>query len=101
MLRIDDDQAHLALEYKASPFGPFSADLQKLLQLMRWGFPRGRVVILCTKPYREWRLAEMGPRRGTPLRPLAGPAFSSYAEASWACFRARWREVAGRDCPVT
>ncbi len=100
MLAIDDTSADLAREFKASPFGPYSADLQKLLLLLRWGFPRGRKIIVCTIPHREWRLGEMGPKRGTPMRLDEGPAFSRYADAVWACFRARWREIAGRDCPI-
>jgi hypothetical protein len=29
-----------------------------------------------------------------------GPTFTSTAEASWACFRARWQEATGTECPV-
>jgi hypothetical protein len=26
--------------------------------------------------------------------------FHRYHDATWACFRARWKEMTGRDCPV-
>ena len=99
MLRIDARAAPLAREFKSAPLGPYSADLQKLLLLLRWGVPRGRAVIVCTVPHREWRLARMGEARGSRMS-LGTEVFTSHEAASWACFRARWREVAGEDCPV-
>jgi hypothetical protein len=27
-------------------------------------------------------------------------AFGSYHDAVWACFRARWKEMTGGECPV-
>jgi hypothetical protein len=68
MLSIDPSRTDLCDEFKSKPFGRHSADLHKLLDLMRWGFARGRTVILCTVPHKEWRLAKFGPRRGTPMQ---------------------------------
>jgi hypothetical protein len=99
MYRIDPARADLAREYKARPNGPHSAELQKVLLILRWGGTRGKSVILCTKPDREWRLAKFGPKRGTPMQEY-GPTHRSAKEASWACFRARWLEITGRECPV-
>lgn len=99
MYRIDPTRADLAREYKEKPLGPHGAELQKVLLILRWGGVRGKTVILCTKADREWRLAKMGPRRGTPIQEL-GPSYATYLEASWACFRARWQEATGQACPV-
>ena len=99
MYRIDPARADLAREYKTHPTGPHSAELQKVLMLLRWGNVRGKTVIICTKPEREWRLGKLGPKRGTPMQEF-GPTFSNLGEASWACFRARWREATGQECPV-
>ena len=99
MYRIDPTRADLAREYKARPVGPHSAELQKLLLILRWGSVRGKTVIVCTKPEREWRLGKLGPKRGTPMQEF-GPTFTSPAEASWACFKARWQEATGKPCPV-
>jgi len=99
MLSIDLSRTDLCEEFKRKPFGRHSADLHKLLDLMRWGFARGRTVILCTVPHKEWRLAKFGPRRGTPML-IENRAFNTYKDAVWACFRARWKEMTGRDCPV-
>ena len=100
MLSIDLSRTDLCEEFKRQPFGRHSADLHKLLDLMRWGFARGRTIILCTVPHKEWRLAKFGPRRGTPMQIDESRAFGSYEQAAWACFRARWKEMTGRDCPV-
>jgi hypothetical protein len=99
MYRIDPTRADLAREYKSHPMGPHSAELQKALLILRWGAVRGKTVILCTGPDRAWRMARMGPRRGTPMQEI-GPTFKTHAEASWACFRARWQEATGKECPV-
>lgn len=100
MLSIDQSRTDLCEEFKRQPFGRHSADLHKLLDLMRWGFARGRTIILCTVPHKEWRLAKFGPRRGTPMLIDQSRAFTAYKDAVWACFRARWKEMTGRDCPV-
>lgn len=103
MLKIDPASAHsadLAAQFKAAPFGPYSADLQKMLQLLRWGFARGRTIIVCTQPYKEWRLGRMGPQRGMKVEIDGAETFSDYGAAAWACFRARWQEVVGQPCPV-
>jgi len=99
MYRIDPARADLAREYKERPLGAHSAELEKVLLILRWGGVRGKSVIICTKPEREWRLGKLGPRRGTPMTEY-GPTYKTQAEASWACFRARWKEVTGHECPV-
>lgn len=103
MLKIDPgstESAALAQQFKAAPFGPYSADLQKMLQLLRWGFARGRTIIVCTVPYKEWRLGRMGPVRGMKVEVDESLAFNDYGQAVWACFRARFQEVTGQPCPV-
>ena len=99
MYRIDPTRTDLAREYKERPLGAHSAELEKALLILRWGGVRGKTVIICTKPDREWRLGKLGPKRGTPMAEY-GPTYKTQAEASWACFRARWQEVTGQECPV-
>jgi len=100
MLSIDQSRTDLCEEFKRTPFGRHSADLHRLLDLMRWGFARGKTIILCTVPHKEWHLAKFGPRRGTPMQIDRSGTFHRYEDAVWACFRARWKEMTGRDCPV-
>ena len=99
MYRIDPARADLAREFKERPLGAHSAELEKVLLLLRWGSVRGKSLIICTKPDREWRLGKMGPRRGTPMTEY-GPTYARFADAVWACFRARWKETTGHECPV-
>lgn len=103
MIKIDAEGARgaaLAGEFKAAPSGPYSADLQKVLQLLRWGHARGRTIIVCTKPYAEWRLGRMGAKRGMKVEVSDDQVFTDHDAAVWACFRARWLEVTGKPCPV-
>lgn len=99
MYRIDPARADLAREYKARPNGPHSAELQKLLLILRWGGARGKSIILASKSERHYRLGKFGPKRGTPMQEY-GPTYKTPQEASWACFRARWLETTGQECPV-
>lgn len=99
MYRIDPTRADLAREFKAAPLGPHSAELQKVIQIMRWGSSREKTIIICTQHHREWKLGRMGRKRGENVTELE-PAFSSYEDATWACFRARWQEATGQTCPV-
>lgn len=100
MFKIDRSRADLAAAYKANPLNPYpSTDLQRLLQRLRWGGVRQRAIIVCTVPEKEWRLGRMGERRGQAVS-LGETAFHRYEDALWACFRARWREVSGEDCPI-
>ncbi len=99
MYRIDPARADLAREFKERPLGAHSAELEKALLILRWGGVRGKSLILCTEPDRTWRLGKMGPRRGAPMTEY-GPTYTKYADAVWACFRARWKETTGQECPV-
>jgi len=99
MLSIDVSRSDLCEEFKRRPIGRHSSDLQKLLLLMRWGNARGRVIILCTVPHKEWRLGRMGPQRGTKVQIDETRQYHSYEDAVWACFRARWQEMTGEECP--
>ena len=100
MFKIDNSRADLAAAYKKNPLDAYpSPALQKVLQRLRWGNARGRTIVVCTVPEQEWRLGKMGARRGMPVE-INEPAYNRYEDALWACFRARWREVSGEDCPV-
>lgn len=100
MLSIDQSRTDLCEEFKRQPHGRHSADLHRLLDLMRWGYSRGKTIVLCTVPHREWCLGKLGPRRGSKVQIDQSRIFRSHDEAIWACFRARWKEMTGRDCPV-
>lgn len=87
-------------EFKRQPIGRHSPDLQKLILRLRWGNARGRTIIICTETDKEWRLGRMGEKRGQKVEIDQRQSFSKYEDAAWACFRERWREVTGQECPV-
>ena len=68
-----------------------------LADLMRWGFARGRTVILCTVPHKEWRLAKFGPRRGTRRPARADGHRHRFVRAR---DHARAEQLAGRHANV-
>ena len=72
MYRIDPDRTDLAEEFRANPFGPHSAELQKMLNVMRWEPIEGKYVLVNTVPHREWCLAQLPARRGIPVNTPQG-----------------------------
>ncbi len=97
MFRITGKDRILVDEFRQSPIGPHSPDLQRVLNTMRGGSNVGRYCLICTKPFAEWQLARMSGRRGTPPTPIGGKIFTSREEAEWAVFRRRWKALTGED----
>ena len=98
---VDPARLDLVDEFRRSPRGPHSADLQKLLHRMRWaGDPdlEGRYVILVLSPH-QLALAILPRERGKPAQPLADQMFTSIRAAEWEVFKRRWRALTGHDAP--
>ncbi len=95
MYRIDAKRTDLAEEFRQAPFGPHSAELEKLLQLLRWGPLTGRPVLVCTRPYREWVIGVLPGRRGEPIALETDRPFEDLGAAMWALFRRRWERHTG------
>jgi hypothetical protein len=93
--RIDSKCAALAEEFRQAPFGPHSAELEKLLQLLRWGPLAGRPVLVCTRPYREWVIGVLPGRRGEPIALETDRPFGDLEAAMWALFQRRWERHTG------
>jgi hypothetical protein len=82
-------------EFRRRPIGHHSPGLMRLLTVMRQD-PSGRqVILICSKPFREWVLGEMPPQREDPIAIEAGPVFTSREEAEWEVFRRRWQKLTG------
>ena len=97
MYPIDTSRKDLAREFKSNPFGPHSAELQRILNRMRWEPLKGKYVLVCTKPYKEWILAELPGERGKPITMHQDQVFTSLADAEWAVFQKRWKRITGED----
>lgn len=99
MLSIDPERGDLAREFRARPFGPHSAELQKVLNVMRWEGNEGKHVIVNTVPHKEWRIARLPARRGVALDFCHRAPFTDLAEAFWHIFKLRWKQHTGRWPP--
>ena len=93
--RIDPARTDLVREFRDRPFGPYSPDLQHVLNRMRWSPLGGRHVLVTRVPYREWALATLTGRRGDAPVVDETRVFESLAEAEWAVFRLRWEALTG------
>ena len=96
MYRIDPERSDLAEEFRANPFGPHGAELQKVLNVMRWEPNAGKHILVNTVPHRQWCLAQLPDRRGVPVTLHEDVTFTDLGEALWHIFRLRWKKHTGR-----
>ncbi|MBN35201.1 MAG: hypothetical protein CMM46_10585 [Rhodospirillaceae bacterium] len=95
MYKIDPAKTELAEEFKANPFGPHSAELQKVLNVMRWEPMEGKHVLVNTVPHKEWCLAQLPGKRGVPVTLHEDVKFTDLGEAEWHIFKIRWKKHTG------
>ena len=95
--RIGRDDRQWVDAFRQNPMGPHSPNLQRVLNTLRGGPLRGKYVLVCTRPHREWVLARHPGARGEPIELLPVHTFTSKEEAEWAVFRLRWREHTGEE----
>lgn len=100
MYHIDPSRTDLADEFRRNPFGPHSAELQKVLQILRWGPTAGKEILVCTVPYREWVIALIPERRGDKVTLEDEHPFHSVAEGLFAVFARRWQRHTGSALPL-
>lgn len=93
---IDPTRQDLVEEMRASPRGPHSDDLRKLLHRMRWTGVGKRHVLIVLEPNRRWMLGRLPGRRGAPVETFPNRIFTSLAEAEWAVFVMRWEALTGQ-----
>ena len=97
MYRIDPERTDLAEEFRRNPFGPHSAELQKVLNVMRWEPIEGKYVLVNTVPHKEWCLAQLPGKRGVPVTLHEDVVFTDLGEAEWYIFKLRWKKRTGVD----
>ena len=85
-------------EFRRKPVGQHSAFLQQRINVMRAEPVEGKYVLLCTKPHREWVLAQMN-GRGKPLTIHGNRVFHSLNEGEYEIFRLRWERHFGKKIP--
>jgi branched-chain amino acid transport system permease protein len=87
---ITDD---LIAEHAARPLGQHSDALERVLNYLRRAAVAGKYVVVCTVPWREWRIGVLSGVRGVPPTVLDGPRFGSEAEALHGVFLQRIRDL--------
>ena len=95
MARQNANLRRLADEFMAEPIGQHSPDLQHLLWRFRDEPLKGKYVLVCTKPFAEWTLAQLSGSRGKRIKLLSDQVFGSLEDAERAVFRLRWKREFG------
>lgn len=96
--KIDPDQDRQYVEeFRRQPIGPHSPGLTRLLNLMRVDPTGNQVILVCRRPFEEWVLGNMPPRRSDPIAIEEEPLFTSREAAEWEVFRRRWRLMTGEN----
>jgi hypothetical protein len=93
--QIDGSRMNLAKEYRDNLRGPFSLELQRILDRMRTTPLKGRFVLLILEPFREFGLARLSGERGVAPSPVDNVKYNSIADAEWDIFKRRWQELTG------
>jgi branched-chain amino acid transport system permease protein len=89
----------LAAEFKKTPLGHHSPQLQRLLRIFRTMPVAGKHGLLRTSHRREWVLVEFNGRKGEPLTVYHDRVFTNWNDAEWAVFRIRWQRYFCVDLP--
>ena len=88
------DRAYIE-EFRSNPVGHHSPGLQRLLNSLRFDPSGWQTVLVCRKPFAEWVIGRMPPRRQDPMEIEDDPIFTSRAAAEWAVFCRRWQAATG------
>ena len=96
LYHIGPSDRALAEEFKRNPLGPHRPDMLRLLSRLRWERLHGKHVLVCTERHREWTLGRVSEVRGEPIELLTDHVYHGLAEAEWAVFQIRWRNVTGQ-----
>jgi hypothetical protein len=86
----------LAREFHDNPIGHHSANLQRVLNVLRGGPLQGKYVLVCTKPHEQWQLAILSGERGKPVYLVPDTYFDDLRQAEWDIFKRRWEAHTGK-----
>jgi len=95
--KITAEDSALIEEFRNKPIGHHSPELQRVLNVLRGEPASGRYGLVCTKPGREWVLAELPAGRGKLPKLLKDQVFTRLEDAEWEVFRRRWQRNTGED----
>ena len=93
--RLKADSRALYEEFRATPVGKHTPNLQFILQLFRGAPVPGKYALVAVEPHRRWVLAQMTGRRGDPVVTYPDVTFTDLAEAERVVYRLRWKQLTG------
>lgn len=93
---VDSSRTDLVEEFRRSPKGPHSRELQMLLHRMRWESPGGRYVLFAVEPGKRWMLGKLPGKRNAPVELMHNRTYDSPAAAEWDIFKLRWEALTGQ-----
>jgi branched-chain amino acid transport system permease protein len=94
MYQIRPEDKACIEEFRKTPIGHHSPNLQRILNLFRGEPMAGKFALICTRPHREWTLAVLSGTRGERIR-MTEEVFHSLEEAEWYVFKQRWAKYTG------
>ena len=97
---VDASRHDLVEEFRRRPLGPYGAELQELLFVLRTQDRDGRYVLLVRSPRERWAIGRAR-GRGAPLEQVLDAEFDSLEAAEWAVFALRWRDHTGEELDVS
>ena len=89
-----------AKEFLGNPIGHHSPGLQRVLNVFRGEPLKGKYVLVCTKPHKEWQLAMLSGERSKPVTLVKGKIYRDLEEAERDVFRLRWQSFTGQKLPL-
>jgi hypothetical protein len=84
----------LIAEHKRAPLGEHSDSLKRVLNLLRRTAPNGKLLLVCTKPFKQWRIARLSGLPGQGPIFVDDRLFNTEAKAMHAVFLLRLDELA-------
>jgi branched-chain amino acid transport system permease protein len=89
----------LAAEFRRTPLGHHSPQLQRLLRVFRTMPVPGKHALLRIDHARAWVLVEFNGKKGEPLTVHRDRVFTDWKDAEWAVFKIRWKRYFGTELP--
>lgn len=97
---METPDTEIAREFKLSPFGNHSPELQELLKLMRSQPIAGKHFLFMTKTQKEWVLGQLSTNPPKPFFSNELVVFDDLKVAEWHVFKIRWLERFGSELQI-
>jgi hypothetical protein len=95
--KVSEADHNVVEEFLQKPIGHHSSHLQRVLNVLRGEDAKGKYVLVCTRPNKEWTIGLLPGERGKPVKLLKDQVFTNIEEAEREIFRRRWKKYVGRD----